>query len=88
MSKYRPLQYLLGEYTVHHVKLNLLQPISLSSGYRTSILTMAGVNMEGPYEVASPRFFSSLTYSLRLIGGDFYGGDPVTDLKCSRNFWV
>ena len=51
MRSYRPLRYLLGEYTVHQGKLNLLQPISLSSVSRASVFTMTGVTMEGPDDV-------------------------------------
>ena len=44
---YRPLWYLLGEYTVHQGKVNLIHMISMSYGSRVSVFTMEGVTIEG-----------------------------------------
>ena len=48
MRRLSPLWYLLVEYHVHQGKLNLRHPISISSGSRTYVLTVAGVTKEGP----------------------------------------
>ena len=44
--------------------------------------------MEVPEEVDSLRLWTYLIYSYRLMGGDFSGKDPVTDLRCLRSFLV
>ena len=43
---------------MHQGKLNLCQPISLGSGYRTSALTIVGVTIEVPGEVDSLRLLN------------------------------
>ena len=53
INRSSPLRYIFGEYPVHHEKLNIHQPISFNSGSRTSVFNMAGVTIDGPYEVYS-----------------------------------
>ena len=47
------MQYLFGEYLVHHGKLNIHEPISINSGYLASVFIIAVVTVDGPDEVDS-----------------------------------
>ena len=53
-------RFLFEDYTVHHGKLNLHHTISANSGSNDYILTMSGVKIDGPEEVASWSQLTSL----------------------------
>ena len=55
---------------MHHGKLNMRQPISASSGSRTSVLTISGVTSEVPDEIPFLRRITSVVYSSINIGFD------------------
>ena len=57
--------------------LNLRQPISVSSGSKTSVLTIARVASEGPDEVLSFSQLTSFMYSSREMGWDLSGSNRV-----------
>ena len=73
---------------MHQGKLNLCHPISLSSRYRTSALTIVGVTTEVPGEVDSLRILNSLMYYSKMIGEDLSRSFTVTNFRCLRNFLV
>ena len=80
MSISRPWHYLLVEYPVHHGKLNHRHPISLISGSRVSIFTMASVVLEIPEEVASISLLTFSVYYCWVMGVSRGGSLPLISL--------
>ena len=54
----------------------------------TSVFAIAGVTMEGPEDVYFLRLRTTFIYYSRLLGENFTGRAPVTDLRCLRGFLV
>ena len=65
------LLYRLGEYPVHQGELNLLHPISDSSGSSASVFTISGVMYEGPEGVVSWSRSNSVIYCPNEMGSAF-----------------
>ena len=80
--------YLLGEYPVHQGKLNLLHPISASSGSIVSDFTIAGGISEGPEEVVSQRRLTLVMYCSSERGSDFFARNPVIETSFRRKLFV
>ena len=60
-------------------KLNLLHPISDSSGYSASVLTISGVMSEGPEVVISWRRSNSVIYCPHEMCSALLGIKPVME---------
>ena len=88
MSISRTWWYILGEYPVNQIKLNRRRSISLSSGLRASIFTMAGVVVEVLEEIASLRLMNSSVYSCWEMGVDGDGSIPLIALIYFRKLLV
>ena len=73
---------------MQQVKLNLLHPISTSSGSIASVFTIDGVMYEGPEEVVSWRRLTSVIYFSIGRGSYLSGRDPVMETSSGRKLFV
>ena len=69
MRRSRPWRYLLVNYPLQQGKMNPRRLFLFSSGSRSSVLTMAGMVLEGPNTVSSLSLFTFLCLSLLSDGG-------------------
>ena len=72
MRRSRPLRYLFEYYHVNQGKFNLRHMVPLSLGFSTSILTMAGVTVEGLEDVDFFYLFYFIGVFLCIVGGGGY----------------
>ena len=71
---------------MHQYKLNLLCPISASSGSSTNIFTISGVMSEGTEEFVSWRRLNLVIYCSNDRSSDFSGIDLVMETIYGGNY--
>ena len=72
---------------MHLGKLNLLHPISDSSGSSASVFNISGVMSEGPEGVVSRRRSNSVIYFPNEMGSDLLGIEPVMEANFEGNYF-